>query len=424
MLGGSGFIGAAIVQALHRHGYRPRCIVRRPEPFRARFPDADARTLDLASERASRAATWIPHVAGVHAVINAAGVLQPADAHASWAIHRDAPRALYAACRQASVGRIILVSAIGIDRTDTTFARARRAGEDVLRASGLRWTIVRPAVVVGPSSYGGTSLLRALAACPVQTPVPVAPDTPVSTIHRDDLAEGIVRLAGARAAAGQVLEAAAPGTRTIADVIAAYRRWLGRPALPILRIPAPLATAAALAGDALRLHPVTSTALAQARAGLTADGQAFEAAAGIAARPLDAALRGQPSGTQDLWHARLFLLRPLIRCTLALLWGISGALALASGTTQAALHAALDRAPWHEAAVAAAGVLDLAIAAALLRRWRPAATTLIQVAAIAGYTAALTWAAPALWAEPAGGLLKNLPVLLLVLVHHILEEER
>lgn len=43
---------------------------------------------------------------------------------------------------------------------------------------------------------------------------------------------------------------------------------------------------------------------------------------------------------------------------------------------------------------------------------------------VAGYTSGLTLIAPALWAEPIGGLLKNLPILVLILIHRILEEER
>ena len=424
VLGASGFIGSAVVAALGRHGYRVRCVARRPAALRARFPEADVRPLDLASRGAAASGTWGPLVADVEGVILAAGVLQPADSRVAWAVHRDAPRALYAACRRGCIERVVLVSAIGIDGTDTTFARVRRAGEEVLRTGTGQWTIVRPAVVVGAGSHGGSSLLRALAACPVRTPVPVDPLTPVSTIHRDDLAEGIVRLLAAGAAPRQTVAAAAPGAGTLAGVLAAYRRWLGLPPVPLLRIPARLAAAAAVAGDVLRLHPVNSTALAQVRGGLAADGQAFAAAAGVAPRSLEETLGGQPSGSQDLWHARLFLLRPLVRCTLALLWAVSGALALGSDAARAQLLAMLGPAPWGPAAVVFAGMLDLAIAAALLRGWRPHTIAVLQVAVIVAYTAALTWAAPALWLDPAGGLLKNLPILLLVLVHRVLEEER
>lgn len=44
--------------------------------------------------------------------------------------------------------------------------------------------------------------------------------------------------------------------------------------------------------------------------------------------------------------------------------------------------------------------------------------------AVGGYTLVFGLMIPTLWLEPYGGLLKNIPILLLILVHRILEEER
>ena len=70
------------------------------------------------------------------------------------------------------------------------------------------------------------------------------------------------------------------------------------------------------------------------------------------------------------------------------------------------------------------GALDLALALALLRNWRPRPVALVQIALVLAYTAGLTLLAPALWLDPYGGLLKNLPILALLLTHLALVEER
>ena len=70
------------------------------------------------------------------------------------------------------------------------------------------------------------------------------------------------------------------------------------------------------------------------------------------------------------------------------------------------------------------GVADLLIAWGLLRNWRPLPLALIQIAMVSGYTLGLTILAPALWLLPFGGLLKNLPVLALLLASLALAEER
>ena len=424
VLGASGFVGSAVVRALERAGFATRCVVRRPGSFSTKFPKTTPIALDLRSKAAASAGTWSAHLEGVGAVVNVAGVLQPARAREAWSVHRDAPRALYEACRRTGVRRVILVSAIGAEEGQTTFARSKRAGEQALEASGLDWTIVRPAVVVGAGSYGGTSLLRALAACPWRTPVPRDATVAVNTIHTDDLAQGVVNLLASERAIGQILEAAAPERHTLAEVLAAYRAWLGLPAQPVVWVPIPIARAVAAAGDAMQIPPITSTALAQARTRLAADGRAFEAQARVRARTLAETLAEQPSQTQDLWHARLFLAKPLIRCALALTWAVSGALALGHTTVREQAQAVFADAAWSAHAVSAAGAADVAIALAIARGWRPKVMSAVQIGAILAYTAVLGWTAPALWTELTGGLLKNLPLVVLVLVWRIAEEER
>jgi hypothetical protein len=70
------------------------------------------------------------------------------------------------------------------------------------------------------------------------------------------------------------------------------------------------------------------------------------------------------------------------------------------------------------------GVADALLALALLRNWRPKTTALLQLGLVGGYTLGLSLIAPGLWLDPFGGLLKNLPVLALILVHLALVEER
>ena len=48
----------------------------------------------------------------------------------------------------------------------------------------------------------------------------------------------------------------------------------------------------------------------------------------------------------------------------------------------------------------------------------------VQAAVVLGYTVAFSVLAPVLWLLPLGGLLKNLPVLALIALLYILEDER
>jgi hypothetical protein len=75
-------------------------------------------------------------------------------------------------------------------------------------------------------------------------------------------------------------------------------------------------------------------------------------------------------------------------------------------------------------ALAAACILDLVIAALVVRRWRPRRLALVQVVAIAAYTAVATILWPSLWLEPLGPLFKNVPILAAALAYGAIEEDR
>ena len=69
-------------------------------------------------------------------------------------------------------------------------------------------------------------------------------------------------------------------------------------------------------------------------------------------------------------------------------------------------------------------LFDLAVAALLVRRWRPARLALIQAGAIVAYTAAATILWPSLWTEPLGPVFKNVPILAAVLAWGAIEDDR
>lgn len=133
-------------------------------------------------------------------MVNAAGVLSGRDMDA---VHVEMPHALHAAAAAAGVARIVLISAISArDDVDTDYSRSKLAGERALRGSGVAWTILRPSLVYGDGSYGGTSLLRGMAALPWCVPLPGAGDFAFTPIHVRDLAQAMRRCAGGLCSAG------------------------------------------------------------------------------------------------------------------------------------------------------------------------------------------------------------------------------
>lgn len=420
LLGADGFIGRHIGAALRARRWQVIACARRPDRL-ARMGFATLRA-DLEHPATHDPAFWSPHLTGVTAIVNAAGLLTGAESRFR-AVHHDAPAALYQALPPECSG--LLISAIGIDTADTAFARHRRDAETLASRHGL--TILRPGLVLGETSYGGSSLLRALAACPLVTPVIGDGQQPFNPIHADDLAAAIADLLHKQHVSGPHVSGpyAIGGPEQVAqsDMLRAYRGWLGLRPVPPLHLPLPVARALGRVGDLLRLGPISRTAVDQLSAGVLAPA-APEIATPI--RGFSTFLAARPAGTQDLWHARLYLLRPLLRFTLALMWLASGLIGLTLAP-DSFLPLLSGTALPDSALVALArlgGAADILLGLALLRGTRLRLLALAQGALIGAYTLAFTLLAPALWLLPLGGLLKNLPILMLVLIHGILEDER
>lgn len=417
LLGADGFIGRHIATHLRQHGHHVVACARRVSALEQMgFTTFQA---DL-----TKPVNWAEALKGCDAIINAAGLLNGAETQMH-AVHSKAPAAFYAAAKKAGLRKIILISAVGIE-AETPFARHRKAGEAVARASGLPAVILRPSMVLGETSYGGSSLLRALAALPFISPMVGNGAQAFDPIHADDLAATVRQALETDDLNGQTLSPCGPERVTQADMLAAMRAWLGRAPARALHLPLPLARAMGWLGDKLNLGPISTAAVAQLEASVTADYATFAKATGQQPRGFSEMLSNRPAGPQDLWHARLYLLRPLVRFSLMFMWLLSGLVGLCLPPER--FLDGLNGVPLSGQALTmaarGAGFVDLAIAFGLLAAWRLPRLALFQLAMVGSYTLAFGLMAPSLWLEPYGGLLKNIPILCLIWVHMILEEER
>ncbi|WP_193367067.1 NAD(P)H-binding protein [Pelagibius marinus] len=425
LTGANGFIGAHLTAALIAAGHEVVAAVRNPAALAARFPDIDTVAADL--NRDITPADWRPRLAGVDAVINCAGVLQGGRGQDMTAIHHLAPAALFDACVAAGVKRVLQISAISADdEAGTEYARTKKQGDDHLRALDLDWVVLRPSLIYGEGAYGGTAMLRALAVFPFVTPLVGRGGQAFRPLHVEDLARTVLECLTRDDLARRTLEPVGPKVETVKGIVARYRAWLGRPPARPLHIPLALIRLLCRLGDLLGRGPLTTTSLKQIEYGNVGQETGFIETIGFRPATLAESLQRRPAQTQDLWHARFYLLRPLVRAVLVLLWLISGLLGLWMLRSFAVplLNAAGFPPVLATATALGTALLDLAIAGLLAANWRPRLTAAVQLTVIAGYTLALTVFAPHLWGDPFGPLLKNLPILVLVLVQMVLAEER
>ena len=259
LTGSTGFIGHTLQTALQGAGHtvhggvRPRSRTLRP----GQGPR------DLAHD--PTAAGGLPRLAGSEAVVNAVGVLRDTRARPIDAVHRDTPIALFDACAQAGVQRVVHISALGIDGSNTRYAQTKRAAEAHLQTlatqAKLRPAILRPSVVYGKGG-DSSALFMNLARLPLALfpgPMLTARVQPVS-VH--DLAAAVVALLGPALQHTGTIECTGPEALTMGAFIASLRQQLGHSPATVLRLPQPLTTLSARLGDAVPQSPWCSETLA------------------------------------------------------------------------------------------------------------------------------------------------------------------
>jgi uncharacterized protein YbjT (DUF2867 family) len=423
LLGANGFIGRELGAALHGRGHAVVPGVRRGSRPPA-FAVEAAVEVDLA--RDCDAETWLPRLEGIDAIVNCAGILQERGNARARAIHVGAPAALYAACLRSNARRVVLISAISATpAAGTAYARTKLAGEDALRSTALEWVVLRPSLVHARGAYGGTALFRGLAALPGFIPLPGAGAQAFQPIDVDDLAAVVVKAVESDSLVRRTLEPVGRDVVALRTIVVDYRRWLGLGPAIVVRIPVPLCRAAARIGDVAG-GPLNSTAWAQLEHGNTGDADGYAKASGLSPRGWREALDRHPAHAQDRWHARLYFVRPLLRWAIALLWIASGivgwaAVAQWAGPVARALGVSREAGA---ALLACSCLCDMVLGALVLARWKPPALAAVQAAVVLGYTAVAGIVQPALWMDPFGPLLKNLPVLAAIGALAAIEEDR
>ena len=422
VLGASGLIGRYVTDDLRTRGFEVIGVARNfAASQRSSALDLEMPVMSMASSALAR----LLRDRAIAVVVNCLGVLQDGPGSDTRDVHRDfVARLLQAIGDSGRTIRLIHISIPGAaDEDRTNFSTSKREAERLIAASGIAYAILRPGFVIAPSVYGGSAMVRALAAFPFDLPAEEAA-TPFQPVAVEDIVATMAWLAMSDDPAANAVTWDLMQTQKISlgGVIDQFRFAFGTAHWTRIRMPAFLLDLGAWLGDlASRLGwmpPMRSTAIAELRRGVAGDPAPWMHATGIVPKTV-AQVVGQRSATiQNKWFARLFLIKALVIASLVLFWSASGFIALViSFPATKAILAEHGFPRWLVTPLAGiTSLMDISIGVLIAFR-RTCAFGLIAGMLLAlGYMAGTALLTPDLWIEPLGALVKTGPAIVLMLV--------
>lgn len=325
--GSTGFIASQIISELETHGHEIiRVLRKKPGDYNINknkyllcdfnqdlYPDIWIQRLNEKNKEKM-----------IDIVINTVGILQDTRRNKIKPVQELAPKALFEACQKTGIKKIIQLSALGADEAaQTDYALTKKASEDYLRqCQDIDWVILRPSMVFASGSYGGTSLMRGMAAVPFFIGVPGFANPAFQPIYIEDLAKAVRIFCEKPEKIQDTFDITGTEKVPYKQLLLTFRKWLGFGKAIVLPIPYWAMKWVTKLGDIFG-GPLNTTSLKMMLYGNTTTDEKMRRChetIGFTPRSFTEVLQHLPSYVQDRWHSRLYFLKPILKIILVLFW--------------------------------------------------------------------------------------------------------
>lgn len=224
--GGTGFVGSHVIRRLRQDGQAVRALVRMPSRAGAlRDLGAEIAEGDIADQASLDAAAK-----GCERVIHLVGIIQEGRGFTFRSVHVEGTRNALDAARKAGVHQFFYQSALGTrEDAKSEYHRTKWEAEQLVQASGMAYTILRPSLIYGPGDQFTLRLADAIKLSPV-LPVIGSGRSKVQPLHIDDVVSCIAKAVGSKAFFNRTFEIGGPEqltyeqvTKEIADALGVHR---------------------------------------------------------------------------------------------------------------------------------------------------------------------------------------------------------
>ncbi|HSD70680.1 MAG TPA: NAD-dependent epimerase/dehydratase family protein, partial [Woeseiaceae bacterium] len=251
LIGGTGFVGRYLVDAIHAHGRTLSLLVRPGSESKLKFPQ-DCRIVrgDLGSRDAIEGT-----VRDADAVIYNVGILRevPRRGITFEALQYDGLVRVVDIARDCGVPRLVLMSANGVSANGTAYQRTKYRAEQYAWNSGMAVTVFRPSVIFG-DPRGAMEFATQLYRDMINPPLPAVGfysgwnpargQVLVSPVHVEDVASAFDAALDDPASIGRTFPLGGPEILSWFELItriaaaAGRRKWIIPMPLPVMQLAA------------------------------------------------------------------------------------------------------------------------------------------------------------------------------------------
>ena len=264
--GASGFVGRHLTDALRGAGHTVIRAVRRPK-------EQGDIAVDFLNDNDKE--IWLPRLQGIEVVINAVGVLRNSPKYPMQKLHAETPAALFAACAEARVERVVHLSALGVDSgIDVPYFTTKMSAERALFALPAKVLCLRPSVIYGEDG-ASAQMFRKMAKLPVHV-LPMGGIQLLQPVHIDDICSAVAAWLADTNPDRQIIAAVGSEAVTMRGMLDSYREQMHRRPAWHVALPSAFVKLTAMIGDYIPSSPMCSDTYAMLSAGNTADMAGFQ----------------------------------------------------------------------------------------------------------------------------------------------------
>ncbi len=227
--GGTGFVGNHLITRMRKERIPVRAIVRNPDKAQG-LKDLG---VEVVKGDISDTASLEDATTGVERVIHLVGIIQEAPGATFEGVHVDGTRNLLAAARKSRVRHFFYQSALGTrPNAKSEYHKTKWAAEELVRASGIPYTILRPSLIYGAGDLFTIRLSEMIRLSPL-LPVIGSGSSKIQPIFINDVVTCMLKAVTSDCCLNEIYEIGGPDQLSYEEVTIAIADTMGvkRPTL-------------------------------------------------------------------------------------------------------------------------------------------------------------------------------------------------